>query len=240
MAREFAETPTHHRNFWSPMPATPFITDHMVTDKALQRAIVDKILAAHLPDQPDQLAVSLGRFTLPDGTDRPLFVRFAADAVLTDAATNVVLITRLHEPGAGRLAIPGGFIDLADGRPEDVVTTARRELFEETGIDQALIRDATVTGIGWRRYDRPFDLRTAWADIPDTDIKTGDIFMASTQPVFFRTQADLRQVKLAAGDDATAARVMNLADIGDHTLGIPDQAGMLREVPVHPTSQPNE
>lgn len=207
-----------------------FITDHMVTAPALQRAIVDKILVANLPDRPTEPATALGRIVLPDGTTRRLFVRFAADAVFTDAAKNLVLITRRHKPGAGHLAIPGGFLDMVNGKCEDPVTAARRELFEETGIDQTLIQAATLTLVGWRRYDRPFDIRAAWTDIPDTDIKQGDLFMASTQPVYFRTDADLTRARLEAGDDASAARVVNMADLDQTSLGIPDQLAMLREV----------
>ncbi len=203
----------------------------MVVDPTVQQALVARIMGAGLPDMADCTAANLGQVDLPDGSRRGLFVRFAADGVLADRAGNVVLITRLHNPGAGRLAIPGGFIDLVEGRIEDIVTTARRELAEETGIDAALLRDAALAGIGWRRYDRPFDLRIAWSDIPDTDIKQGDIFMASTQPVYLRTDADLTRTRLSAGDDATAARVVSAASIDADTLGIPDQLGMIRDMP---------
>jgi 8-oxo-dGTP pyrophosphatase MutT (NUDIX family) len=202
----------------------------MVTDAAVRRDIINLVLQAGLPDRPGALATLLGDFTLPDGTSRPLFVRYAADAVLTDAARNIALITRRYKPGAGQLAIPGGFIDLVNGAPEDVVTAARRELHEETGIDPDLIQAATVTGIGWRRYDRPFDIREAWSDIPDTGIRKGDLFMASTQPVYFRTAADLTRTRLAPADDATGAQVVNIAALDAASLGIPDQFGMLEGV----------
>jgi len=207
-----------------------FIEDHMVADAAVQRDIINRVLQAGLADRPSALATHLGDFTLPNGTRRPLFVRYAADAVFTDAARNIVLITRRYKPGAGQLAIPGGFIDLVNGAPEDVVSAARRELHEETGIDAALIEAATLTGIGWRRYDRPFDIREAWSDIPDTDIKKGDLFMASTQPVYFRTATDLTRTQLAPADDATGARIVHIAALDPSSLGIPDQFGMLEGV----------
>jgi hypothetical protein len=98
-------------------------------------------------------------------------------------------------------------------------------------MEQALIDGAQLQGIGWRRYDRPFDLRAAWNDLPDTGIRQGDIFMVSTQPVYLRTETDLTQVKLAPADDAVGAHVMHTGTITPETLGIPDQLGMIKEIP---------
>jgi hypothetical protein len=55
--------------------------------------------------------------------------------------------------------------------------------------------------------------------------------MASTQPVYLRTAEDLTRVTLRAGDDAVAARVANTREMGEGTLGIPDQLGMIAEIP---------
>jgi ADP-ribose pyrophosphatase YjhB (NUDIX family) len=210
---------------------TPLIQNNMITDPATQHWLIEKILAAKLPDTPTTPAADIGPVTLADGITRTLFVRFAADAVLIDVARNIVLITRKHRPGAGRLAIPGGFLDVVDGRLEDVLTAARRELHEETGIDPVLIAAARHTGTGRRRYNRPFDLRTAWSDIPGTPIRQGDIFLASTQPVYLRTGSDLTKTPLSPADDATAAQVMAIHSITPDTLGIPDQIEMINELP---------
>jgi len=213
------------------MTTETLIAGNMVVQTALQSRLTGLVLAAGLAAQPGVPCSHIGRIELPDGTERGLFVRHAADAVLTDAGGNVVLITRVHPPGAGRLAIPGGFLDMVGGACEDVVMAARRELGEETGIAAEVITAAALMGVGRRRYDRPFDLRVAWNDLPDTAIRKGDIFMVSTQPVYFRTSADLMRVELTAGDDASTARVMRIAEIDDETLGIPDQRGMIEEMP---------
>jgi 8-oxo-dGTP diphosphatase len=50
--------------------------------------------------------------------------------VTQESRPRVLLIRRKHSPYAGRWALPGGFVDMA----EDLEAAARRELFEETGV----------------------------------------------------------------------------------------------------------
>lgn len=55
----------------------------------------------------------------------------AAMAVVVDAQDRVLLIRRAHEPGLGKLGLPGGVID-----PEETgEMAAARETREETGLD---------------------------------------------------------------------------------------------------------
>ncbi len=79
---------------------------------------------------------------------------------------HVLLIRRANEPFKGRLALPGGYLDVDR---EDLQTTARRELHEETGLtapaDMPLVgiysqpgrdpRGHTVTGVWLALYDWP-------------------------------------------------------------------------------------
>ena len=54
-----------------------------------------------------------------------------ADCVVIDSTNRVLMIRRKNPPYEGRLALPGGFVEI----DETVESAARRELKEETGID---------------------------------------------------------------------------------------------------------
>lgn len=62
-------------------------------------------------------------------SDYPI-IALTVDVALVSAAGRVLLVERGRDPYAGRLALPGGFVDV----DEDLETSARRELREETGL----------------------------------------------------------------------------------------------------------
>ena len=63
-------------------------------------------------------------------SEYPIFAVTADTVLLAGDPTQVLLIRRRDEPYAGRLALPGGFVDV----DEDLTPAAVRELAEETGV----------------------------------------------------------------------------------------------------------
>jgi len=55
----------------------------------------------------------------------------AVDAILLDSSQRVLLIRRAKEPGKGKLAMPGGFVDLG----ETAEMALEREIKEEVNVD---------------------------------------------------------------------------------------------------------
>jgi ADP-ribose pyrophosphatase YjhB (NUDIX family) len=206
-----------------------FIKDHMIVDPALREAIIARVLAQNFGDAPDAAAHDLGMIDLPDGTATRLFARHAADAVLLDDRDQVVLITRRHEPGKGKLALPGGFLDEVDGVVEDGLTAALREAVEETGISAALRTWCTTFAAGPRRFYRGFDIRCAWNDIAGTAVQKGDFFTVSTQGFGIHVPGDLAALPLAAGDDAASVHVVYVAYLQERMFAVPDHLPMIRD-----------
>jgi 8-oxo-dGTP diphosphatase len=60
----------------------------------------------------------------------------SVDCVVIDARGWVLLVRRRHPPFKGRLALPGGFVEIG----ETVEAACRRELFEETGVRAGQLR----------------------------------------------------------------------------------------------------
>jgi 8-oxo-dGTP pyrophosphatase MutT (NUDIX family) len=206
-----------------------FSHDHMLILPELQADIVARCLAGNFGDEPSQAAHPLGDIQLPDGSRKPVWLCHAADAVLLDDCGQTVLITRLHNPGRGKQAIPGGLLDVVDGRVELSRTAALREAMEETGISAAVLAGAQIRQIGHRRFARPFDIRCAWNDLSGLPVRKGDFFTVSTLGFAIRIAGDLRDVALLAGDDATAVHVLKIAALTPAQFAVPDHIEMVRE-----------
>lgn len=185
--------------------------------------IVERAKALGIAGNPDQPSHALGGITLADGRKVNAHVIHAVDPIITDGK-EVVMINRKNDPGMGRPALPGGFLDPArGGGAETGVQAAAREAMEEVGIK---LGDGKL--VGTRNMDRPFDVRVAQNDMPAYGIKKGDIFMVSTQAVRFDVP-NLAQTNLVAGDDALpgSARRVPIASLNRGGVGIPDHFDMI-------------
>ncbi len=205
------------------------LRDHMLILPELQAEIVARCVAGNFGDEPRLHAQPLGSIALPDGSEKPVWLCHAADAVLLDDHGQTVLITRLHNPGRGKQAIPGGLLDEIDGRVEASRAAALREAMEETGIDAEVLAGADIRQIGHRRYARPFDIRSAWNNLPGTPVRKGDFFTVSTMGFRIKIAGNLNDVALLAGDDATAVHVVEIAGLTPGQFAVPDHIEMIRE-----------
>jgi 8-oxo-dGTP diphosphatase len=104
--------------------------------------------------------------------------RLAVDCVVTDAAGNIVLIKRKHEPFKDSYALPGGFVEAG----ETVENACKRELKEETNLE---LEDMQLVGV---------------YSAPDRDPR------GHVVSVVYTAKADLSHLR--AGDDAAQAEVV--------------------------------
>jgi ADP-ribose pyrophosphatase YjhB (NUDIX family) len=215
------------------MTSSSFIKDNMLIDRSMQKEIIRRAVDGKFGDNPNQAVHSLGTVKTPDGREVAVHLRHAADAVLLDDFGQVVLVTRKHNPGAGLKALPGGFMDPVQGSSgatvaENAVTAALREATEETAISKRLLEGAPIIPVGHRSYDRPFDIRVAWGDMPGTGIRKGDFFAVSTQAFCAKTTFNLLRVSLKAGDDARQVLVAEISSLTPGEFGVADHLPMIQ------------
>jgi hypothetical protein len=196
-------------------------------DDPARLEIVERAKALGITGTPDKAAHALGAITLAGGRVVQAHVVHAVDPIITDGI-HVVMINRLNEPGKGKPALPGGFIDpTKGGGVESAIQAAAREAMEEAGID---LGNTESTLVGTRNMNRPFDVRIAGGDglKGKYGISAGDVFMVSTQAVRFYV-ADLINTTLIAGDDAApgSARRVRIDSLNRDAVGIPDHFDMI-------------
>lgn len=103
---------------------------------------------------------------MPYVSEYPFFYVTADLAVLTRSAGEVqaLMVRRGAEPYAGRLALPGGFVDI----DEDLEAAARRELAEEAGLDLAGVEVVQLGAYGAPDRDpRHRIVSVAWLAVLD-------------------------------------------------------------------------
>jgi 8-oxo-dGTP diphosphatase len=103
----------------------------------------------------------------------------------TEDIYEVVLIKRAKDPFKNKWALPGGFLEM----DEELEAAAKRELFEETGIDHnALQQIFTVGTIGRDPRQR-------------------------TISIIYSGMYDTKTMQIKAGDDASAARWFSITEL---------------------------
>ncbi len=204
------------------------MTSWMIDDNDPARLeIARRAKALGITGTPEKASHPLGEITLADGNTVNAHVVHAVDPIITDGEY-IVMINRKHDPGMGKPALPGGFIDPTQGGGvESAIQAATREAAEEAGID---LKKATTQLIGTRNMDRPFDVRVAANNALDEKygIKKGDVFMVSTQAVRFDVP-DLASASLSAGDDAMtdSARRVRVESLTRDSVAIRDHFDMI-------------
>lgn len=207
--------------------SAPLFIDHMLADKNVQAQIIARCQDADIADDPTHVANDLGLLNLPDNTSTRVWMVHAADTVLLDDHGQVALITRLHNPGRGKLALPGGLLDTTEHGLENSLTAALREAVEETGISPNFLLKEKTTQLGHRRTVRPFDIRRAWNNLSGTPIRQGELFTVSTLGFCVRLAQNLRDIPFKAGDDAGSVEILLASQITPESLAVPDHLDLI-------------
>ena len=207
----------------------PLIQDHMLVAPFLRDEIIRRCQNGNFPDEPNAVANDLGMILLPNGESIRAWLCHAADAVILDDYGQTILITRLHNPGRGKRALPGGFLDKTPEGVELSRHAALREATEETGIAAEILAKAEIMQLGHRRHIRPFDIRQAWNDLPGTPVRKNELFTVSTLAFRMRVTGNLQDIALQAGDGATAINIVSARHITLEELAVPDHLEMISE-----------
>lgn len=117
------------------------------------------------------------RYETPSCTTDAVIFAYPGERFISVSGLRVLMVRRSNHPSIGYWALPGGFIELREHLEE----TARRELFEETGVE-GLVMEQLGTYGDYDRDPRARVITTAYLALVRED-----------------------QVKVQAGDDAADA-----------------------------------
>lgn len=117
------------------------------------------------------------RYETPSCTTDAVIFAYSGERFISVSGLRVLMVRRSNHPSIGYWALPGGFIELR----EHLEDTARRELFEETGVE-GLVMEQLGTYGDYDRDPRARVITTAYLALVRED-----------------------QVKVRAGDDAADA-----------------------------------
>ncbi|MBU6448277.1 MAG: NUDIX domain-containing protein [Rhodospirillales bacterium] len=207
----------------------PPIQDSMLVEPFLQAEIARRCQNGDFPDEPQEVSNDLGLIDLPGGESVRVWLCHAADAVILDNYGQTLLITRRHNPGQGKKALPGGFLEMTASGMEFSRNAALRETMEEADISAEILAQADIMQLGHRRHVRPFDIRQAWNDLPGTPIRKNELFTVSTLAFRVKLAGNLRSLALQAGDDATGLTIIPASEIALDELAVPDHLEIIHE-----------
>lgn len=112
------------------------------------------------------------KYKTPSYTTDAVIFAYEGERCETIEGLQVLLVKRRNHPSIGWWALPGGFINLK----ENLSDTARRELFEETGVD-GLIMEQVATYGECDRDPRTRVITTAYMSLvrrADVKVRAGD------------------------------------------------------------------
>ena len=141
--------------------------------------IARRARALGITGTPEEASHPLGEITLANGSTVNAHVVHAVDPIITDGEF-IVMINRKHDPGMGKPALPGGFIDPTQGGGVESAIQAATTAFESwkrTTVEQRASMIHAVAGIlrerkfefaAWMVYEVGKNWAEADADIAET------------------------------------------------------------------------
>lgn len=123
------------------------------------------------------------KYQNPCSTADIIVIRSAGELKHVESGLKVLMIKRRNHPSIGRFALPGGFVEIG----EDLITAAKRELAEETGLENIAVEQLYTWGEAWRD-PRTRIITTAYLAVVDDTV-----------------------AKVKAGDDAADAQWMDIS-----------------------------